>query len=631
MKNKKILILCLALVIVIALLFPLKKLYNQSKNQDKPAESSKELTTVKPYKHPELKESYDVVVVGGEPEGVAAAVAAARSGSKTLLIEHRDGLGGLFTYGMLNFLDLSQDKKGAPANTGIFSEWHKLVGNQTGFDIKEGKLAFLKLVQDEPNLTLSLKTQLVDVVKEQNQLTGIKIKDAQGQEKTIEAKAFIDSTQDADLAVKAGAPYFEGGEDIGLKDRKMAVTLMIHLKGVDWEEMRKAAAKGLFGGGNVRATVGWGFTGLHTAYKPTLENTRLRGLNIVKQKDGTVFINALQIFGIDGLDPESKQKAIEIGKQETKGVVEFLQKNFPGFEKAEIVDYPNELYVRETRHIKAEYAVKMSDVWENRDQWDSIGFGAYPSDVQATSPQDYGYVMAAPVQYAIPFRSLVPQEIDGLLVASKASGYSSLAAGSARVVPTGMSAGQAAGVAASLAIKNDISFRDMSKDKKLIETLRDQLEDQGAKLYHFDIKYNYQGEWYYPAVQKLLNYGAVVGGYENKLPVDKPFSEKFFFYFLANTKRISPVVEQKYNNGIMAVKDLAAEDDTPVTRNKAAQMIMTYFGEPATGNQAWKALVQKGIVNDTFTDHVKEDRELKGKEAYYLAYLMYQYIEKETK
>ena len=133
---------------------------------------------------------------------------------------------------------------------------------------------------------------------------------------------------------------------------------------------------------------------------------------------------------MDGLSETAKAEAVEKGKRETKPIVDYLRKEFGGFENAEIAGYPTELYVRETRHILAEYQLPMSDVWKNSDHWDNIGYSAYPVSVQAQTPHDYGYVISTPSQYAIPFRSLVPLEIDGLLVVGRSAGYSSLAAGS---------------------------------------------------------------------------------------------------------------------------------------------------------------------------------------------------------
>lgn len=575
----------------------------------------------------DIDRHYDVIVIGGEPEGVAAAVASARSGNKTLLVEHRDGLGGLMTYGMLNFLDVSHDQHGEIANAGIFKEWHELVGGKIGFDIHEAKDAFMQLVKAERHLTLVLETSFTDVVMDGNQLTAVVLQDAQGHTETIEAKRFIDSTQDADLAVAAGAPYFIGSEDIGL-DRKMAVTLMIHLKNVDWEKIKQAAAEGVFGGGEVYDNVGWGFSQLHYDYEPKHPDTRLRGLNIVLEKDGSVVINALQIFGIDGLDPEDRARAIEIGIAETEPIVEFLRAHFPGFEQAEIVQYPTELYVRETRHIEAEYQLPLSDVWEHKDHWDSIGFGSYPVDVQATSPNDYGFVYGRPIQYAIPFRSLVPLEVDGLLVASKASGYSSLAAASARVIPTGMTAGQAAGVAAKLSIKHDISFREMTEREDIIKELQTILvsEEQGAKLYPFELDYPYKGEWFYPAARTLLNLGLILGGYDNTFPVEKPISELSFANLLSNgVQRIGTDKASDLMPNLDAMRSLIREE-TELERDHAAAMILTLHGVDVSDNP-WQQAIDMGFVDELAIEHMTENRVLIGAEGYHLAGTILQMLE----
>lgn len=571
------------------------------------------------FKEQASETDFDVVVFGGEPEGVAAAVSAARNGSKTLLISEDDSLGGLMTDGMLNFLDVSSDKNGNPANAGIFAEWHEIVGGQVGFDIETAEKAFHQLVDEEDNLSLMKETQITETVKEGKRLSAIGVTEASGESRTVTAKRFIDSTKDGDLAVKAGAPYFTGGGDMNLEDRKMAVTLMIHLKGVDWEGLQKASKEGVFGGGEVSGNVAWGYGDLHFDYKAHYaKDTRLRGLNIVRQSDGTIVINALQIFGVDGLDPASKKAAIEMGKEEIRYIVEFLRNNFPGFEKAEVASYPEELYIRETRHIKAEYQLPLSDVWENKDHWDSIGFGAYPVDEQATSIEDYGAIYSDPVQYAIPFRSLVPQNVDGLLVASKAAGYSSLAAGSARVLPTGMTAGEAAGAAAAISINEDMSLREMSKDKAAIKKLQRTLKEQGANLYSFDLGYSYEGEWFYPEVRTLLNLGLVKGAYENKLPVERPMVEQAFANVLMHgANRISTPEAEKMRINLDAMQGLVAADQE-LSRDKAAELILAFNGITAETESPWDLAVKEGFVDNTIAKRLKEDRPLTGAEAYYL-------------
>ncbi|MCF6410115.1 FAD-dependent oxidoreductase [Pseudalkalibacillus salsuginis] len=561
---------------------------------------------------------YEVIVIGGEPEGVAAAVSAARNGAKTLLIEEREGLGGLLTFGMLNFLDIANDSKGHNANAGIFNEWHELVGGKVAFDIERGKKAFLTLTDNEENLTVALDTELTDVqLNNKGKLETVTVKNAQGVH-TLNAKRFIDSTQDGALAVMAGAPFFVGREDIGIEDSRMAVSPMIHLKNVEWNDIQKAVDSQKFGEAVLHSNVAWGFGKLHHMYEPVEEHTRLRGLNIARNSDGSVVINALQIFEVDGLDKEAKVKALEKGKKEIQNIVKYLRKEFPGFEKTEVASYPTELYVRETRHFEAEYQLSIIDVWENNDQWDSIGFGAYPVDVQATSVNDWGYVIADPVQYAIPFRSLVPKKVDGLLIASKASGYSSLAAGSARVVPTGMTAGQAAGAAAALSIKEEITFRKMTEDKKLIKQLQETLRDQGANLYKFNLDYSYEGEWFYPKIKKLLTWGLISGGYENEFDLEKEMTVAGFAKILRNA--LSRIDEDKFNDHNYRLLDIMGkEEGTLITRNEASRLLISVFGDNTLkGDSAWEEAKKLNLADKVLINHLKEEKGLNRAEAYYL-------------
>ncbi len=578
----------------------------------------------KPSVQSDLAEQYDVIVIGGEPEGVAAAVSAARNGAKTLLVEKRAELGGLFTYGMLNFLDIPQGEDGKSVSRGIYGEWHKLVGGGNAFGILEAKAAFQKLVDDEPNLTLATETDVVKSVMARNKVTAVRLKNVNG-EFEVKGKAFIDATQDADFATMSNVPYFTGGEDIGIKDKKMAVTLMIHLKNVDWKKIKETAKSEKFGAAEVTDSVAWGFSKLHYDYEPVEENTRLRGLNLVKIDD-EYYINALQIFGIDGLDEASKQEAIEKGKRETKHILAFLQKEFPGFENAEIASFPTELYVRETRHIWAEYQLPMADVWTNKDHWDSIGFGAYPVDVQAQTPQDYGYVLSDPKQYAIPFRSLVPKGIDGLLVVGRSAGFSSLAAGSARVVPTGMVTGEAAGAAATLALEQDLSFRELSKDKELIKTLRNTLEKQGAFVKHIETDYPYQGEWYDESIQTLMNYGLVVGGYSNELKVDEAATRHSFVNMLKGAVyRANPVVAKELGDKLEAIHAEAfSTENGPLELNEASSILAKLFFKEG---ESWGTLVENGLIAPQTADHIKsENHKLQLKEMYAICASVIEYI-----
>lgn len=476
-----------------------------------------------------LLEEYDVIVVGGEPEGIAAAISAARTGAKTLLIEERDGLGGLFTYGTMNVLDLPQGIDGKILAKGIFEEWHKKVGRTTGFDIDLAKQVFHEMVDNEENLSLLLNTKIDKVtVSNQNivdiQVTTIENTESNSETYKLTAKRFIDATQDADFAVAAGVPYFVGAEDIGLKDQFMASTYMIHLKGVDWNGIKETALSGQFGSAEVTPYAAWGFAEMYTKYEPKDKTLLLRGLNLVKI-DEDYSINALLIFDLNGLDKKSKENGIQRGKNELPYVIDYLKKNFGGFENAYVVKEPKELYVRETRHILSEYQLPVSDLWENKDHEDAIAIGGYPVDIQASSAVEKGKVITKPIQYGIPYRSLVPLRVNNLLVVGRSGGYSSLAAGSVRVVPTGMATGEAAGIIAQQSIRNNKNFREIIKNPYTIIQARILLERQGYNLSHFELNFPYEDMHYYPLIKELLNSGALRSNYENNLFLD---------YFITN-------------------------------------------------------------------------------------------------
>ena len=461
---------------------------------------------------------------------------------------------------------------------------------------------------------------------DQNVVTSVQLQ-KDGNEFEVSGKTFIDATQDADFAVMSGVPYFTGGEDIGIKDKKMSVTLMIHLKNVDWEKVKETAKSEKFGPAEVTETAAWGFSKLHHVYKPIEENTRLRGLNLAKVND-EYFINALQIFGVDGLDQQSKQEAIEKGKRETENILAYLQKEFPGFEQAEIASFPPELYVRETRHIWAEYQLPMSDLWSNKDHWDSIGYGAYPVDIQAQTPQDYGYIVAAPTQYAIPFRSLVPKEIDGLLVVGRASGYSSIAAGSARIVPTGMTTGEAAGAAAALAVNKKLSFREMSKNEEQITELRENLKNQGALVDHFNIDYPYKGEWYDPSIQTLINYGLIFGRYDNDMKVDDAASNHAFINLVKDgIQRSNPDLYMELEDNINEVYlKIMDQEEGLITRDEAAIILEKIILDAESNPSSWSKLIEHGLIEQQLSDRIPENKELQNKEMYAIGASIIKYL-----
>ncbi|HHW36336.1 MAG TPA: FAD-dependent oxidoreductase [Bacillales bacterium] len=487
-------------------------------------------------------EAYDVVVVGSEPEGISAAIAAAREGQKTLLLDKKPIVGGLYTLGMLNMIDINWSPTHESVNKGLFLEFYKKINNRTSFDVKQAKLVFENMLADEKKITVQLGAQSFLPIMNQNHVDALLYKDANGIVKKIVGKQYIDSTPDADFAQLAGADFSIGQEDFRNEARMMAVTLVFELSGVDWGKVQNYLNYDdeVYTGADQYSA--WGYGKEMAQYKPSQENVRIRALNIGKQDSGHVLINAFQILGINGLNSGELQTAWGIANEELPKITEFLQKNLIGFENVKLVGTADEFYVRETRHLEAEYKLTVDDVLENHDFDDRIAFGSYPIDMQATVIDEGDLIIGGPDMYAIPFRSIVPKGFGNLLVAGRSAGYESLAHGSARTVPVGMTVGQAAGVTSAYANKKNIDFQSLIGDSALhhLKSIQAILNQNGAGLspippYEIPL----MNHWAYEGVKFLRNFGLIAAGYDNEYRIDETITKAEFISFVRRVEQYS--------------------------------------------------------------------------------------------
>jgi peptidoglycan/xylan/chitin deacetylase (PgdA/CDA1 family) len=461
---------------------------------------------------------YDVIVVGSDPEGIAAAVSASRFGLKTLLTDSRQRVGGLMTLGGLATIDMNRLPSGEIINKGIFLEFYRKLGNTTSFDVSVVEKVFENMLR-EAGVNLLLGCDAITPVVKDGVIQGLRTVSGNAVE-IYKAKRVIDATQDADIAASAGVPYTEGLEDIGLKDARMVATLVFRLKNVDWGSVRAHLNRDPDKMTGADKTSAWGYSSLYS-YKTENPNLRMRGLNMARQQDGTVLVNALQIFGINPFSQKSRQQAIDWAEKELPRIVEYINETCPGLESAELDGVVEELYIRESRHIIGEYRLTIDDVLENRYFEDTIAFGSYPVDVQPTTPQDYGMVVGNPAVYGVPFRSIVPLKVDNLLVVGRSASFDSLAAGSARTIPVGMSTGEAAGTAAYYSIKNNVDFREMAKPNSAhVKDVISMLNKNGAGLKPFSYPVSLMKHWAYPYIKHLRRLGLIYGGYNNDYKQD---------------------------------------------------------------------------------------------------------------
>lgn len=558
------------------------------------------------------KDRYDVIVAGTDPEGITAAISAARNDQSVLLVDGRgrEILGGLMTIGWLNSLDLnySPEKSKVPGklnflNKGIFQEWYDQIEG-TSFDVNTAANAFYKMVKAEPNIDLLMKVQSMEPIVESGdggsgkKAAGLRITDADGKEYAVQAGAMIDATQDADIAALAGAPYTSGREDIGRPQDKQAVTLVFKMSGVTQEVWDSFAHIG--DGTGIDKMSAWGFIKAREYVSSDPERVGIRALNVGRQNDDTILINAMHIFGIDPLDPASVQDAHEIGAKEAPLIVDYLKKIYPQLKDVEYAGVAPELYVRETRHIQGEYRLTTVDVLDNRDFWDAIAYGSYKIDIQRLNAQDQGAIVAAPERYGVPFRALVPIDVDNLLVVGRAASFDTIPHGSARVIPLGMATGEAAGAAAKLAAERGMTFRELSGSEADIKELRDRLTAQGMEL--TPVKFET------PAYAKHKHYKGLLAAVSMALTFGGDHNDAFNLDGIAtagqfaNNMQMVKTVHASFfgGNPYAAIADLEEPAKLPLTLDQLAYTIALSAGLSVNPEDALAEVKELGwLAGDT--------------------------------
>jgi hypothetical protein len=387
----------------------------------------------------------------------------------------------------------------------------------------------------------------------------------------------------------------------------MGVTLVFRVSGVNWDSMcryltikrgigeifNKSTSMGVSG------NTAWGFSDEGYAYEPSDEAMRLRGFNMAKQDNGDVLVNALLIFDVDPLDEASREEGIARAKAELENIIPYLQDEFWGFGDCELAGTAEDLYVRESRHITCEYNLTIDDVLENRDQDDRIAVTSYPVDVQPTKTQTYGTVVGYPDQYAVGYKSLVPQDVDGLLVVGRAAGYTSLAAGSARIVPTGMACGEAAGVAVAVAKAQSATPRDLVDDDAAIAEIQEKLTAQGAKLDHTQTHEEVMDHWAYPGVKVLRSLGVLDGGYDNNYYLDDTITMNRYQNMVNNAVKKAgfELSEKIYVNEEVPARQIIGTMARAVIELEGADKL-------ADDNDVYmNALKERGIMTDELAEY----------------------------
>ncbi|HMF78341.1 MAG TPA: FAD-dependent oxidoreductase [Bryobacteraceae bacterium] len=400
---------------------------------------------------------------------MAAAYGAAKAGARTILLEKLGFCGGTPVAAMIHTLDAiyscedtSQVVVGGYARD-LVKEVTVMGGLATGDNPEEALSLhpeFMKIAADRllerAGVRVLYHATVIDALMRDSALTGVEVALRDGRAQ-LRAGCVVDGTGDAEISHFAGVKWT-------LDEELQAITYHFRLGNVepgstwqDLEESCRVAMKEADARGN---------------------HLRYGGPWVIRLTDQEVSINATRVYG-NPIDPEEFSSAEQRARESMLAIWRILRDGVAALRQSYILSGATELHVRESRKILGEYVLTEEDIRERRSFPDVIALGAWPIDIHPTN----GYVGVHPHKdnplppYEIPYRCLVPLDVDQLLVAGRPISTTHRAHGSTRVPGTSMATGQAAGIAAAISVQDACSARRIGTLK-----LQKKLLSQGAIL-----------------------------------------------------------------------------------------------------------------------------------------------------
>ena len=387
---------------------------------------------------------YDVVVAGAGPAGVCAAIAAARGGARTLLVERYGFLGGMWSAGFI--IPLFDYANKQYIVTEIVDEVKKRGGWGGYYDIAFDFEVMKKVLDDMvtgSGCKILFHTFLAGAYLEGDKVAGVIVQNKSGRS-IIRAKVVIDCTGDGDVAAAAGVPFTMGRESDNLCQ---PVTCMFMIGGLKFHQLHPYHVHDIVMDASRRCGVEFPFSYKRPFMLQLPNSDRCVVMwNHVRKKPPT--------------DAVAFSEAELESREEIHAIMHYLKTYVPEFKDIELITIAPQTGVRETRHIHGMHVLTCEELVEGTQFPDAICDANFAMDLHLPdkNEQENIYIKAP---YQIPYRCLIPENRDGLLVGGRCISGTFESNGSYRVTGDCMATGQAAGVSAALAVKKGISVRDV--------------------------------------------------------------------------------------------------------------------------------------------------------------------------
>ena len=429
-----------------------------------------------PAEEVEVSEEVDLLVVGGGAAGTAAAIAGARGGLRTVLVEEMPFLGGMTTGGCVGtfcgFFTREVEGNVVPLVGGLPLEIAETLlgrGHALGpIPYKDTavlpyvpwgvKTLLEELARAEPGLRVILHAKLTHALVEQGDIQGVVVQTRAGRT-ALRARVYLDASGDAELSRLAGA-------ETRLGDEIQYPSMMFTMQNVDVQAAFASLAE---------------LPRILEAHFESDGLPRKSGNLIPTGRPGEILValSRLEFAGrpVDATDAEELTWAEMEGRSQAARLSEFLRREVAGFSEAFLADSAARLGIRETRRIVGEYALAEEDVLGARKFDDGIGRSAWPIERHVPGGETLWRFLERGSWYTIPYRCLLPRGADNLLVAGRCLSADAGAFGSVRVIGPCMLEGQAAAVAARLICDSDTPAANVDVDR-----LRTELTALGVLL-----------------------------------------------------------------------------------------------------------------------------------------------------